>query len=55
VRKTASIGLALLLLLTVRLGLAQSPPPQAAPAQPGPQVAPPVEDFKPAPSNQPGK
>jgi enterochelin esterase family protein len=49
--KTASIGLGLLTLLAGQLALAQTPPPAAAPAQP----AAPVEDFKPASSNQPGK
>jgi enterochelin esterase family protein len=49
--RTASIGLALLPLLAGQLALAQTTPPPTAPAQ----TAPPVEDFKPASSNQPGK
>jgi enterochelin esterase family protein len=44
--KTASIGLVLLPLLAGQLALGQTTPPQPAP---------PVEDFKPASSNQPGK
>jgi len=50
--RTASIGLAFLLLPAGQLALAQNTPPPTAPAQ---QTAPPVEDFKPASSNQPGK
>jgi enterochelin esterase family protein len=58
--RAASIRLALLPLLAGTLALAQTPPPQPAAQQPAPQPDPkqpgqPVEDFKPAPSNQPGK
>src|SRR5437763_14796961 len=50
--RTASIRLALLpLLLAGPLALAQPPEPPATPAA----TTPPKEDFKPAPSNQPGK
>ncbi len=49
--RTASIGLALLPLLAGQLAPAQTPPAPATPAQ----SAPPVEDFKPASSNQPGR
>src|SRR5262245_25123088 len=44
--KAVSIGLVLLPLLAGQLALAQTTPAQTAP---------PVEDFKPASSNQPGK
>jgi enterochelin esterase-like enzyme len=49
--KTASIGLVLLFLVAGQLALAQTPSSQTAPAP----TAPPVEDFKPASSNQSGK
>src|SRR5262249_41206396 len=48
--RTASIGLVLLPLLGGQLALAPPAPAQPAQAQPAP-----VEDFKPAPSNQPGR
>src|SRR5579883_3440840 len=58
--RAASIRLALLPLLAGPLARAQTPAPQPAPGQPA-QLQPaqlqaaPVEDFKPAASNQPGK
>ena len=51
VMKNASIALLLLPLLAGQVALAQATPSQNAPAQ----DAPPVEDFKPASSNQAGK
>lgn len=53
--RAASIGLASLALLVSPAVVAQPPAPQPVPAQPTQPSAPPVEDFKPAPSNQPGK
>jgi enterochelin esterase-like enzyme len=49
--KAASIALVLLPLLAGQLALAQT----AAPQPPAAPTTPPVEDFKPASSNQPGK
>lgn len=54
--KAASIHLAFLPLLAGTLVLAQTPPPKTSEQQPeAKQPGQPVEDFKPAPSNQPGK
>src|ERR1700733_1046364 len=50
-----AIGLALLALLAGQTALAQTAPAQPPPSPPPPAQAPAVEDFKPAPSNQPGK
>src|SRR6476620_4381926 len=49
--RAALLGFASVLLVAGQIALAQNPTPQTAPEQ----SAPPVEDFKPAPSNQGGK
>ena len=49
--RAALLGFASVLLMAGQIALAQNPTPQTAPEQ----SAPPVEDFKPAPSNQGGR
>jgi enterochelin esterase family protein len=53
--RTASIGLALLPLLAGQLALAQTAQPQTAQAKPAQDQTAPLEDFKPASSNQAGR
>lgn len=53
--RAALTRLALLPLLAGTLALAQNPSPQPAQQPEAKQPGQPVEDFKPAPSNQPGK